>query len=85
VQIKDLKSRRKSTFEIQARLGITNPYAWTTQSSRAEKYTMDQLKEIYRKLLEADLSIKTGRLDGDLALNILVADLSQAKSPAGKV
>lgn len=85
VQIKDLKSHRKPVFEIQARLGIHNPYAWTTLSSRADKYSMEQLKDIYRKLLEADLSIKTGRLEGDLALNILVAELCQARTPARSV
>jgi DNA polymerase III subunit delta len=85
VQIKDLKSRRIPVFEIQTRLGIRNPYTWTTLSSRAEKYSFDQLKEIYRKLLEADLSIKTGKLEGDLALNILIAELCQSKSLSAQV
>jgi DNA polymerase III subunit delta len=85
VQIKDLKRLKKSAFEIQSRLGIHNPYAWTTQSYRAEKYSMDQLKEIYRKLVAADLSIKTGKLEGDLALNILIAELCQPKSPVKRV
>ena len=47
-------------------------------SVRADKYTMEKLKKIYQSLLETDLAIKTGRYDGDLALNLLVADLSIA-------
>ncbi len=80
VQIKDLKNRKKPVYEIQTRLGIRNPYAWNILSTRAEKYTLDQLKQIYRKLLEADLSIKSGKLEGELALNILVAELCQPAS-----
>jgi hypothetical protein len=37
---------------------------------------MDCLKRTYRKLLETDIVIKTGKLDGDLALSLLVAELS---------
>jgi DNA polymerase III subunit delta len=85
VLIKDLKRHRKPVYEIQARLGIRNPYVWTSLSSRADKYSFDQLKEIYRKLLEADLSIKTGKMEGDLVINILVAELCQARIPAGAV
>jgi DNA polymerase-3 subunit delta len=77
VQIKDLKSQKKPAFEIQSRLGIKSPFAWNKMSARAGKYTLDSLKEIYRSLLETDLAIKTGKFDGDLALNILVADLCE--------
>jgi DNA polymerase III subunit delta len=75
VQVKDLKSQKKSSAEIQKTLGMFNSWVWTKMSGRAEKYTMERLKEIYRSLLAADLAIKTGKYDGDLALNILVAEL----------
>jgi hypothetical protein len=41
---------------------------------------MARLREVYHELLEADLSIKTGRFDGELALNILIAELCQRSS-----
>jgi DNA polymerase III subunit delta len=75
VQLKDLKRQKRPAAEIQTKLGIFNPFAWNKMSSRADKYTLDNLKKIYQRLLETDLAIKTGRYDGDLALNILVADL----------
>lgn len=76
VRIKDLRNRRRPVAEIQAKVGIFNPYAWERVSKRADRYTLDALKDFYRRLLETDLAIKTGRLEGDLAVNILIADLS---------
>ena len=43
----------------------------------ANRYPLERLKEVYHKLLEADLSIKTGKYEGELALNILIAELCQ--------
>jgi DNA polymerase III subunit delta len=77
VQIKEMKNQKKTAFEIQSKVGITSPYAWEKMSGRSARYTPERLKEIYQSLLKTDLSIKTGRLDGDLGLNILVADLCE--------
>ncbi|MFC1942384.1 hypothetical protein ACFLWU_04110, partial [Chloroflexota bacterium] len=44
---------------------------------QANKYSLARLKEVYHRLLEADLSIKTGKYDGELALNILIAEVGQ--------
>ena len=44
---------------------------------------MGRLREVYHTLLDADLAIKTGKYDGELALNILIADLCQrGKQPS---
>lgn len=86
IQLKDLKSQKIALSEIQRRLGIVHEFIWNKVSRRAEKYTIERLKNTYQKLLEADLSIKTGRLEGDLALSILVADLcSSGESRQEKV
>ncbi len=75
VQLKELKGQKRPISEIQMKLGITSPYTWNKISARSEKYTMERLQEIYRSLLETDLSIKTGKFEGDLALNLLIAEL----------
>jgi DNA polymerase III subunit delta len=80
IQIKELKSQKRPSAEIQSRLGIFNPFAWDKILKQAEKYTMSRLSEIYQSLLVTDLSIKTGRLDGDLALILLIADLCNRKN-----
>ncbi|GAI39824.1 unnamed protein product, partial [marine sediment metagenome] len=59
------------------RLGITAEFVWRKTLEQASRYSLERLTELYHKLLEADLSIKTGRYDGELALNILVAELCQ--------
>jgi DNA polymerase-3 subunit delta len=79
VVVKDLKSQKRPAGEIQARLGLFNSFVWEKMSARAEKYTLDRLKEIYSNLLETDLAIKTGKFEGDLAINILIADLCESK------
>ncbi|MCD6452780.1 MAG: DNA polymerase III subunit delta [Dehalococcoidales bacterium] len=77
VRIKELKQQRKSEKEIQHRLGITHEFAFRKALEQAGRYPLRRIKEIYPKLLEADLSIKTGRYSSELALNILVAELCQ--------
>lgn len=46
-----------------------------TQQSRA--FSLEQLETIYRALLEADLKMKTGRIQPALALDLLIAGLSR--------
>jgi DNA polymerase-3 subunit delta len=77
IQVKELKKARRPIAEIQTRLGIFSSFVWDKLSARSEKYTMDKLILIYQSLLQTDLAIKTGKLEGDLAVNILVADLCE--------
>jgi DNA polymerase III subunit delta len=77
IQVKELKKARRPSAEIQTRLGIFSAFVWDKLSVRSEKYTLPKLITIYRCLLETDLAIKTGKFEGDLAVNILVADLCE--------
>lgn len=77
VVAKELKSQRKSAAEIRAKLGITLEFIWRKMLQQIDKYSMEQLKHIYLKLLETDLAIKTGKYNEELALNMLVAELCQ--------
>ncbi len=81
-QIKELRSQRKSRNEIQNKLGLTSDFVLHKAWGQGDKYSLLRLREVYHKLLEADLSIKTGRYDGELALNILIAELGQRAVPA---
>jgi len=75
VQTKELRRQRKSEVEIQNRLGLTSGFALRKTLEQAQRYPLERLKEVYHKLLEADLSIKTGKYEGGLALNLLIAEL----------
>jgi DNA polymerase-3 subunit delta len=77
VRVKELKRQGKPASAIQGKLGLTSDFVLRKALEQADKYSLARLREVYHKLLEADLSIKTGRYDGELALNILIADLGQ--------
>ena len=77
VQAKELRSQRKAEAEIQNKLGLTAEFALRKVLEQAGRYPMKQIIEVYHKLLETDLFIKTGKYDGELALNLLIADLCQ--------
>lgn len=77
VRAKELGNQRKPKIEIQHRLGITQEFVLRKTLEQASRYSLPRLSGVYHHLLEADLSIKTGKYDGELALNILVAELCQ--------
>lgn len=79
VRAKRLAVRGNSAAEIQNRLGLASEFALQRTLEQAARYSMEQLKEVYRKLLETDLLVKTGRFDGELALTLLVADLCEQR------
>jgi DNA polymerase-3 subunit delta len=77
VRAKELRKAGQSEGEIQDRLGITYEFALRKTLEQAGRFSLGRLRELYQKLLEADLAIKTGKYGGELALNILVAELCQ--------
>ena len=79
VRARELRNKGEPETEIQNRLGLTSEFALRKTLEQANRYPWERLKQIYYKLLETDLSIKTGRYSGELALNLLVADLCQRR------
>jgi len=77
VRARELRNQGKAETEIQNRLGLTSEFALRRTLEQADRYSLERLKQVYHKLLEADLSIKTGRFDAELTLNILIAELCQ--------
>jgi len=76
VQAKDLGARVTSTAQMQEQLGLSPFYPVDQLLRQASSYSMPRLVEVYRKLLETDLGIKTGRWKGETALELLIAELS---------
>ena len=79
VRAKGLRSQRKHEAEIQDRLGLTSEFALRKVLEQADRYPMRQILGLYHRLLETDLSIKTGKYSGELALNLLIAELCQRR------
>jgi DNA polymerase-3 subunit delta len=82
VQAGVLRRQRRPDVEIQDRLGLTSEFALRKTLDQAQRYPLGRLREVYDKLLETDLAIKTGKYEGGLALNLLIAELCQPRSPA---
>jgi len=76
-QIKEMRNLKKTRGEIQSKLGLTSDFVLRKAWDQADRYSPARLREVYHKLLETDISIKTGKLDGEIALNILIAELGQ--------
>ncbi len=77
VRVKELRNQGKPKIEIRDKLGLTSEFVLRKTLDQSDKYPLERLREVYHKLLEADLSIKTGKYGGELTLNILIADLCQ--------
>ena len=81
VRTKDIQTARMSSNELRNRLGISSEFAARKTMEQAKRYSLPRLKYVYQKLLEADLAIKTGKYEPELALNILVAEVCQRQPP----
>ena len=75
VQAKELSARGVPPRDIKARLGVTSDFVLNKALEQGRRYSAERLEHIYRRLLETDLSIKRGILKGELALDLLVAEL----------
>ncbi len=63
--------------QVRDKLGLTSDYGLDKILSQAKAYSLSRLREAYHKLLETDFAIKTGKYSGDLALDLLIAELCQ--------
>ena len=73
---RDLTERGVPQGEMAKRLGVPSPYAVRKTVEQARRHSKEDLSWRYRRLLHADLAIKRGRLNPDLALELLVVELA---------
>jgi len=71
-----LEAGVKDGREIGTRIGVTHGFVLDKTLRQARRFNARYLEDIHRRLLEADLASKTGRMDDRLSLEILVARLS---------
>lgn len=79
IQVKTLKERGASSREIAETLGI-HPFPARKLYNQATHFTSAQLQKVYRYLSETDLDIKTGKIDPEIALDLLVAGLAATEA-----
>ena len=74
---KEMLRDRHQAGEIGGRLGIVSRFALGKVLEQAGRYPPAKLEASYRRLLEADASIKSGIYRDELALEVLVPDLAR--------
>lgn len=75
LQSKELLEAHKNEGEVAQALGL-HPFPAGKICAQARNFSMPSLEHIYRRLLDYDAEIKTGRIDGTTALETLVASLT---------
>lgn len=80
VMVKELAPRLNRT-QIKSKIGVFSDAALDRTIIQARIYTMEHIKAAYRKILEADIAIKSGKyIDEDLAVELLVSELCEHES-----
>ncbi|MCH8310637.1 MAG: DNA polymerase III subunit delta [Chloroflexi bacterium] len=72
---KDMRTHRAPPNEIGKRLQL-QPFAVNRALRQEGKLSLERLTQMHRKLVEADLATKTTSMDEQLALELLIAELS---------
>ena len=81
---RDLIDRNHGEKDIGNRLGISRDFALRKTVEQSRKHSRSSLEWLYRSLLEADLAVKRGRLEQDLALELLVSESSGLVAALGR-
>jgi DNA polymerase-3 subunit delta len=71
----------ESSYSIGAKVGLQG-FPLEKLLEQASRYPQGRTRAAFRRLLEADLEIKRGVYDDELALELFVHDLAQESSPA---
>lgn len=79
IQVKELKKQKRATAkDVAGALGI-HPFPARKLHSQATHFTEAQLEMIYRHLSDIDVKIKTGKVEAEVALDLLVAGLAATR------
>jgi DNA polymerase-3 subunit delta len=76
VQAREILDENGNQAEVQKELGL-HEYVAGKIATQARRFSMPALEAIYHKLLEIDEGAKTSQVSLDLALDILVVDLTK--------
>jgi DNA polymerase-3 subunit delta len=73
--IKELADQRLSDFTIARQTGLQD---WSVRNTRplVRHFTLEQLRQVYERLLATDIALKRSPLDDKLTLELLVLDIA---------
>jgi DNA polymerase-3 subunit delta len=78
IQVKELKAEGATPQGVAQALKI-HPFPARKLHNQATYFTAAQLEEVYRHLLDTDVAIKTGKIEPEVALDLLVAGLAASE------
>lgn len=78
IQVKELKAQGINPPAIAKTLKL-HPFPTGKLCNQAIHFTAAQLEAVYRHLLDTDVAIKSGEIEAELALDLLVAGLAAAE------
>lgn len=74
ITLKDLIDKKTPQYMITKKSGL-HPFVAQKCLPITAKFSFEDLKRIYNKIFKIDCDIKTGRLDPELALDMLIAEI----------
>ncbi len=77
IQVKELMQHGLDRDNIAKKIKL-HPFPTKKAMAQARQYSSQQLSSIYDRLLDTDIAIKTGQMEANLALDILVVELARA-------
>jgi len=72
--IKDLIEKHKPYNVILKKSGL-HPFVVKKSYYQSQKFSFQELKKIYQKIFKVDLDIKTGRIQPEIALDLLITEI----------
>lgn len=72
--IKDLIEKHKS-YPVILKISKLHPFVVKKNWQLANQFTLNDLKKIYQKIFQIDLSIKTGKLKPEIALDLFIMEI----------
>jgi len=72
--VKDFIERCRPYNIILKKSGL-HPFVVKKSYYQSQKFSFQELKKIYQKIFQVDLNIKTGRIESEMALDLLIAEI----------
>ena len=78
IQVKELKANTATPRSVSKSLGL-HPFPARKLYNQATHFTAEQLETVYRHLLDTDVAIKSGKIEAEVALDLLVAGIAASE------
>jgi DNA polymerase-3 subunit delta len=74
LMVRELIEKNQPYYSILKKTQL-NPFVVKKSYQQAQRFNLQELKKIYRKIFQADLDIKTGKTEPETALDLFIAEI----------